>query len=36
MYFHIIGNVLFGRPLLALYTMNVGLCNHLLLIDHLV
>ena len=36
MYFHIIGNVLFGRLLLALYTMNVDLCNHLLLIGHLV
>ena len=36
MYFHIIGNVLFGRLLLALYTMNVDLCNHQLLIGHLV
>ena len=36
MYFHIIGNVLFGRQSLALYTMNVDLCNHLLLIDRLV
>ena len=31
MYFHIIGNVLYGLRLLVLYTMNVDLYNLLLL-----